>query len=261
MSQIRVVVSGIHGKMGREAAFAVMGADDLQLVGGIDPFKPSEVVSELRDVPVFEDASDCFTTVKPDVLIDFTHAKAALTTVDAAVSAGVRPVIGTTGLPADFLADIDRRLKDASIGGLHAPNFAIGALLMMRVSELIVRHMPDVEIIEYHHETKKDAPSGTAKKTAQKLAKVRADVAATAVLGNPDTDRVGLHRTDGIPIHSVRLPGFIAHQEVIFGGFGERLTIRHDSMSRTSFMPGVLLGVRSVMAATGLVDGLEHFLF
>ena len=156
----------------------------------------------------------------------------------------VRPVIGTTGFAEPFLAQLDELLRARELGGLYAPNFAVGALLMMRAAALVAPFLPQVEIIEYHHEQKRDKPSGTARKTAQVIAAQLPE------------------QTGGdIPIHSVRLPGFVAHQEIIFGGQGERLTIRHDSVSRASFMPGVLLGIRGVMTATGLVDGLEHFLF
>ncbi|MCL6446443.1 MAG: 4-hydroxy-tetrahydrodipicolinate reductase, partial [Alicyclobacillus sp.] len=162
--------------------------------------------------------------------------------VDHAVTRGVRPVIGATGYTPDDLARWDRELRAQGLGGIAAPNFALGALLMIRFAREAARWYGRAEIIELHHDGKKDAPSGTAKRTAQAMMEERGDNAA-------------------IPIHSVRLPGLVAHQEVIFGGTGEVLTIRHDSLSRTSFMPGVLTACEQVMTLTGLVHGLEHVLW
>lgn len=247
---IRVAIAGPRGRMGQEAVKAVDDAPDLELVACLD--RPSGATqSTVRTtaedtVPVFADPIACFIEARPDVLVDFTCAQSAQTIVPQAVAAGVRPVIGTTGFSQAFLHELDRDLRQQEIGGLYAPNFAIGALLMMRASELAARYLSAVTIVEYHHESKRDAPSGTAQKTAQRIEQVHAQL--TGQLAQ-------------VPIHSVRLSGFVAHQEVIFGGSDERLTIRHDSMSRKSFMPGVLLGIRSVMSATGLVDGLEHFLW
>ncbi len=248
MKPIRVVIAGVRGKMGKEAIAAVMNASDMHLVGGID--RPRTYENQLSEAdtsfPLYTDARTCFLELKPDVYVDFTDAKGAQQHVSSAVETGVRPVIGATGLPADFLQSIDRELRIVQLGGLFAPNFAIGALLMMKMSTLIAPFLPHIEVIEYHHETKKDAPSGTAKKTVDDI---------QLVLLEKEVEQ------STIPIHSVRLPGFVAHQEVIFGGDGEHLTIRHDSMSRTSFMPGVLLGIRQVIHVVGLINGLEHFLF
>ena len=246
-NHLRVAVAGIHGKMGQEVARAVNGAADLLLVGGVAREQTDDharISEEAVTVPVYDDLRTCLLTEKPDVLVDFTHAQAAQQHIAVAVELGVRPVIGTTGFAEDFLEQTDELLRARELGGLYAPNFAVGALLMMRAAAMVAPLLPQAEIIEYHHEQKRDRPSGTAKKTAQMIASQLPE---------------GVSRD--IPIHSVRLPGFVAHQEIIFGGQGERLTIRHDSMSRTSFMPGVLLGIRKVMTVTGLVDGLEHLLF
>lgn len=249
-SAIRVAIAGPRGRMGQEAVLAVAGVNDMQLVACLDRHVQEEVIRPIsvagQEIPVFYSPSACFAETHPDVLVDFTNAHAAPSLIDEAVAQGVRPVIGTTGFPEDFLQHLDRSLKSRELGGLYAPNFAIGALLMMRASEIAARFLSDVTIVEYHHASKRDAPSGTAKKTAERIERtfLERGVDATSPL-----------------IHSVRLPGFIAHQEVIFGGLDERLTIRHDSMSRKSFMPGVLLGIREVMRVTGLVDGLEHFLW
>jgi 4-hydroxy-tetrahydrodipicolinate reductase len=217
---INVAVSGAAGKMGQAVCDAVEGAADMALVGRA----VLHLGVALQDV--LGDA---------DVVVDFTQPDAALHNATLCLEAGVHCVMGTTG--ADFSA-----LEGVGSANLFvAPNFAIGAVLLMEVSQQIAKHMPEVEIIELHHDQKKDAPSGTAKRTA--------DLIRTAG-GN-------VHE----PIHSVRLPGLVAHQEVLFGGLGETLTIRHDSLSRESFMPGVLLAIRKVGGLTSSpVIGLEHLL-
>jgi len=250
---IKVIVAGARGRMGAEAVKAVSRAEDMELVACLDRSREAggdgsgEVGLAL---PMFSRLETCLDAVQADVLIDFTRAAVARTLLPEAVAAGLRPVIGTTGLAVSELHDLDVQLRGQERLGLYAPNFAIGALLMMRMAEWAARYMDGVEIIEYHHAGKIDAPSGTAARTAQRILQVRAQ------MGQDGGARWQ------VPIHSVRLPGFVAHQEVIFGGAGERLTIRHDSMDRTSFMPGVLLAVRSVMkTGAGLIDGLEHVLW
>ncbi len=255
MKKINVAVAGAYGKMGSEACRSILGSADLKLVAGI-VHKLNHSAQQI-ELPYYTNVKECIIETSPDVLVDFTHADAARDNILTCIELGVRPVIGTTGFQTEELMDYDYRLHNAQIGGLYAPNFAIGALLMMKAAEMIVPFINDVEIIEYHHTGKKDAPSGTARKTAEKLALALQDKPNRA----PLNQSVKAELVNGIPIHSVRLPGFIAHQEVIFGGQGERLTIRHDTMSRESFMPGVLLGIRSVVNVQGLVDGLEHFLF
>src|SRR4051795_4822581 len=222
---IKVVVSGAAGRMGETTCGAVEGADDMELVGRADP---------ALDTPVKDVLGSA------DVLVDFTTPDAAPANVLDAIDAGVHVVVGSTGF------DLDQLRKEVhGIGGkancFVAPNFAIGAVLMMEASKLIARHMPECEIIELHHDTKVDAPSGTAKRTAELIGEAGGNV----------------HD----PIHSVRLPGLVAHQEVIFGGEGQTLSIRHDSTSRESFMPGVLLAVRTVGSLeSSPVIGLEHIL-
>lgn len=265
MAQLRVAIAGIRGKMGQETARAVLAAPDMTLVAGIDRTRESAPDatpwSASSEIPVYTDCGDGLASANPDVLVDFTHGAAALAHAAIAVLHGVRPVIGTTGLTRSDLEDLNRALREAGLGGLYAPNFAIGAILMMRAAAMAAPYLWDVEIVEYHHAQKRDAPSGTSIRTAEEIARAR---------GTPPNPETGLRaaqgqtkaeRVAGIPIHSVRMSGFVAHQEVIFGGDGERLTIRHDSLSRASFMPGVLLGIRKVRAASGLVEGLEHFLF
>jgi len=217
---INVAVSGAAGRMGQTVCDAVEGAEDMALVGRADP----QLGVALQDV--LGDA---------DVVVDFSQPDSAIHNARMCLEAGVHCVMGTTG--ADFSA-----LEGVGNANLFvAPNFAIGAVLLMQASELIAKHMPDSEIIELHHDTKKDAPSGTALRTAALI---------RAAGGN-------VHE----PIHSVRLPGLVAHQEVIFGGLGQTLSLHHDSMSRESFMPGVLLAVRKVGSLErSPVVGLEHLL-
>ena len=222
---IRVVVSGAAGRMGETTCGAVEGADDMELVGRADP---------ALDTPV-KDVLD-----GADVLVDFTTPNAAPANVLDALDAGVHAVVGSSGF------DLEQLRKDVhGIGGkancFVAPNFAIGAVLMMEASKLIAPLMPEVEIIELHGDHKKDAPSGTAKRTAELIGEAGGNV----------------HE----PIHSVRLPGLVAHQEVTFGGEGQTLSIRHDSINRSSFMPGVLLAIRKVAdLPERFVIGLEELL-
>jgi 4-hydroxy-tetrahydrodipicolinate reductase len=217
---INVAVSGAAGKMGQAVCAAVEGADDMSLVGRADPHLRVALQDVLGDA---------------DVVVDFTQPDTALYNARLCLEAGVHCVMGTTG--ADFSV-----LEGVGSANLFvAPNFAIGAVMMMEVSQQIAKQMPEAEIIELHHDQKKDAPSGTAKRTADLIREAGGNV----------------HE----PIHSVRLPGLVAHQEVIFGGVGETLTVRHDSISRESFMPGVLLAVRKVESLDrSPVIGLEHLL-
>ncbi|MBA3865622.1 MAG: 4-hydroxy-tetrahydrodipicolinate reductase [Solirubrobacterales bacterium] len=206
---IRVAVAGAAGRMGATVCGAVAGAEGMELAGRADPALGVELVDLLRGV---------------DVVVDFTVPDTALGNVQACLEAGVHAVVGTTG----FDLDAARRAaaKSASANCFVAPNFAIGAVLLMMVAQTIAPHMPECEVIELHHDRKLDAPSGTAKRTQELI---------DAAGGN-------VHQ----PIHSVRLPGIVAHQEVIFGGEGQTLSLRHDSIDRSSFMPGVLLAVRRV---------------
>jgi 4-hydroxy-tetrahydrodipicolinate reductase len=222
---IKVLVSGAAGRMGEAACDAVEGADDMELAGRADPALDTSVADLLPGA---------------DVMVDFTTPEAAPGNVMEAIGAGVHVVVGSTGFD---LEDLRRRVTgaDGSANCFVAPNFAIGAVLMMEASKLIAPHMPEAEIVELHHDRKKDAPSGTAKRTAQLIAEAGGRV----------------HE----PIHSVRLPGLVAHQEVLFGGEGQTLSIRHDSTDRTSFMPGVLLAIRKVPdLRERFVVGLEKLL-
>jgi len=231
---IRVAVAGAAGRMGQAACGAVDGAEDMELVARADPAMGTTVTEAIGG--------------RPEVLIDFTIPATALANAREAVAAGVHVVIGTTGFdPAELEA-----FRGAGANVFVAPNFAIGAVLMMRFAAEAARHMRAAEIIELHHDRKLDAPSGTAARTAALMAAAR----ETGASGHGET---GAGAT--IPIHSVRLPGLVAHQEVILGDVGQTLTIRHDSIDRESFMPGVLLAVRRVAGLPrSPMIGLEHLL-
>ncbi len=217
---INVAVSGAAGRMGQTVCGAVEGADDMALVGRADPRLQTSLADVLGDA---------------DVVVDFTTPDAAVENARSCLEAGVHCVMGTTGAEFSELEGV------GSANLFCAPNFAIGAVLMMQLSRQAARHLPQCEVIELHHEQKLDAPSGTAKRTADLVREAGGEV----------------HE----PIHSVRLPGLVAHQEVVFGGLGETLTIRHDSISRESFMPGVLLAIRKVAALErSPVIGLENLL-
>lgn len=262
---IRVVLAGAAGKMGKEVVKAIHGAGDIQLVGAVSPLHTGTDAGELAGVGpcgvlIESDLAALLAEARPDVMIDFTTPEAVKGNAILALEAGVRPVIGSTGLsPADL--DELRALTEAKgLGALVAPNFAIGALLMMEFAARAAKYFDHAEVIELHHNQKLDAPSGTAFKTVEAMAQVQSQFGVTNV---PETEKLAGVRggeVAGIRVHSVRLPGMLAHQEVLFGGLGQVLTIRHDAMSRECYMPGVLLGVREVMRLKGLTYGLEHVL-
>ena len=246
---ITVLVNGAKGKMGREVVRAVEADADLRLVGQTDVEDPLE---------------EALGRLGPQVVVDFTHPSAAVRNTEAILRGGARPVVGTTGFRPEDIARLQALARELKLGGLIAPNFAIGAVLLMRFAAEAARFLPDVEIIELHHAEKADAPSGTAVKTAELIAERRGGEGGGAA-GRPGRDAESIPgvrggRCRGIPIHSVRLPGFVAHEEVILGGLGQTLTIRHDSLSRASFMPGVVLAVKRAPELTELVYGLERVL-
>ncbi|OEV03605.1 4-hydroxy-tetrahydrodipicolinate reductase [Streptomyces nanshensis] len=247
MSKLRVAVLGSEGRMGSEAVRAVEAADDMELAAALD-----------RD-----DSLSALTASGAEVAVDLTHPDAVMGNLEHCVSNGVHAVVGTTGWTDERLATVRGWLEASPrTGVLIAPNFGIGAVLTMRFARQAARFFESAEVVELHHPNKADAPSGTAARTAQLISSARAeaglpdqpDATSTALDGARGAD------VDGVPVHSVRLRGLVAHQEVLFGGEGETLTIRHDSLHRSSFMPGVLLGVRRVGSAPGLTYGLEHFL-
>ncbi|MFI1093178.1 4-hydroxy-tetrahydrodipicolinate reductase [Streptomyces sp. NPDC020917] len=247
MSTLRVAVIGAKGRIGSEAVRAIEAADDLELVAAVD-----------RD-----DRLDALTGAGVQVAVDLTHPDAVMSNLEFVVGHGIHAVVGTTGWTPERLAALEGWLKASpGTGALVAPNFSIGAVLTMQFAQQAARWFESVEVIELHHDNKADAPSGTAARTAQLIAAARHQ-AGRAPQQDPTTHGLQGARgadVDGVPVHSVRLRGLLAHQEVLFGGTGETLTIRHDSLHHSSFMPGILLAVRTVPTVPGLTYGLEHFL-
>ena len=230
--------------MGKESVKAVSEDPDLDLVAQTDlgDNLPGEI-----------------SQTKAQVVVDFTTAAAAMKNADCIIESGARPVIGTSGLLPEQVAELQKLCNKQNLGGIIVPNFAIGAVLMMKYSQDAAKYFPHVEVIELHHDLKADAPSGTAIKTANLLAESRGLVPQTGDEKEIFSGARGANAED-IRIHSVRLPGLVAHQEVIFGGQSQTLTIRHDSIHRDSFMPGVCLACKKVMDLNELVYGLEHLL-
>ena len=259
MPQIRVVVSGT-GKMGKEILATVCGDPDLEPVGVLEKYSAEDYLS-LPDgsglVHLDKDPQALFSRARPDVVIDFTNAEWAPQVVKAALDAGVRLVIGTTGLSNTLLSDLEGACKEKGLGAVVASNFAIGAVLMMHLARIVARHLDHAEIIELHHNQKADAPSGTAIATAQGMLASRGRPFEEASTQKETLAGTRGGSLGGIAIHSVRLPGLVAHQEVIFGGTGQTLSIRHDSTGRESFMPGILLAAKEVMNRSELVRGLD----
>jgi 4-hydroxy-tetrahydrodipicolinate reductase len=248
--KIRVAVAGARGKMGRVTIEAVRAADGLTYVGG--------VVRGAASTGEFEDMARLVAEAKPDVIVDFTHFPDSKGIALAAIAAGVRPVIGTSGYGAEDIDALRAACERAKTGCVFAPNFGIGAVLMMKFAAEAARQYRAVEIIEMHETGKKDAPSGTAMATARRLAAAGRFHRPPTAMFKADGARGA--EVDGVGIHSLRLPGVVAHQEVLFGGDGETLRIIHDSTSRSSFMPGVLLAVRAAKDLTTFIDGLEQLL-
>lgn len=233
--------------MGEQVCAAVDGAPDLELVARVD----------------VDDPLDLLTDAGAQVVVDFTTPSAVMDNLQFAVAHGMHAVVGTTGMSADRLDTIGEWLAAApGVGVLVAPNFGIGAVLSMRFAQVAARYFDSAEVVELHHPRKVDAPSGTAVRTAQLIAAARADAGMDPMPDATTQELPGARGADvdGVRVHAVRLAGLVAHQEILFGGEAEILTIRHDSLHRSSFMPGVLLGVRSVASAPGLTVGLEPFL-
>lgn len=263
MEQVRVLVTGAAGKMGQAVMNGVLNDPECALVGAVDVRLGGTDVGtmlgrECLGVKIEEDLSKAIRDTVPDVMVDFTVPDVAQFNIKTALRYGVYPVVGTTGLKEEDLSEIYACCETEKRGAFFAPNFAIGAVLMMQYAKNAAKFLPNVEIIELHHDQKMDAPSGTALRTADLIALSR-----SPVNGNTGFEKVSGARGgeyEGIHIHSVRLPGYVAHQEVIFGGLGQTLTIRHDSISRESFIPGVLLAVKEAPKRPGVVIGLENLM-
>lgn len=267
MSQsiINVAVAGASGRMGREVVRMVLEDDTLRLVAAVarttGPVDAGTLVGKPNTgVIVQADLEEALSSASADVLVDFTAPKFAMPHAELALRYGVRPIMGTTGFTPEQITELDKQCKERGIGGLIAPNFSIGAILMMKFSAMAAKYFPHVEIIEYHGDQKLDAPSGTSIKTAEWITEARQELRQ----GNPNEEEViegargGYY--NGFRIHSVRLPGVFAQQEVVFGAFGQTLKIRHDSYDRAGYMPGVNTAIKKVMDTTGMTYGFEHYL-
>lgn len=263
---IRVAIAGARGKMGQEAVHTIMKNTGMELVSILDYKEIGETLADTNlfpqnfTVPIFLDLKELHEKTKPDVLVDLTSPESVYQHTRDALGLGIRPVVGTTGFSDEELKELTAYAKEHRIGCIIAPNFAIGAVLMMKFAEQAAKYLPDIEIIELHHDQKLDAPSGTAMKTANMISKQR----EPHMQGHPKEKETleGARGAnyDGMRIHSVRLPGLLAHQQVLLGGEGQLLTIRHDSFNRGSFMSGVTLSVIKVMEIDNLVYGLENII-
>ena len=252
---IKVAVAGYAGRMGSAVVEAVSAAEDMELACGIDP------VGKVVEFPTFGTLEEAIEGCEFDVVVDFTQPSVVAHNLEVALGAGKDCVVGTTGLSTEML----KSLAEGAVNGaclFYAPNFTTGAVLMMQFAKAAAPYFPEAEVIEFHHARKKDAPSGTAVRTAQMIADARGFKSSAP---GKETELEGAEGArgalvDGVPVHSVRSMGFVATQEVIFGSMGQTLTIRHDSWDRSSYMPGVLLGIRNVGDLSGLVVGLENFM-
>ncbi|WP_164668777.1 4-hydroxy-tetrahydrodipicolinate reductase [Virgibacillus doumboii] len=262
---INIIIAGPRGKMGSEAVQMVNNEQSFDLVACLDRKNNGKIMKDLDglpdlDVPIYEDPEQCFQEVDADVFIDLTVAEAGFEHTKLALLYNIRPVVGTSGFTSDQINALADTAITNNIGCIIAPNFAVGAVLMMQFAKTAAKYLPDVEIIEKHHDQKLDAPSGSAVKTADLIRETR----ESKRQGHPDEKETlkGARgaETDGIRIHSVRLPGLVAHQEVLFGGPGQTLTVKHDSYNRGSFMDGIKLSVIKVMQLKRLVYGLENIL-
>ena len=261
---VEVLVNGACGRMGQAVLAAVLDDSELKLTGAVDVRGGADVGELLGrsslGLTVEDNLEKALEDKKPQVMVDFTRPDAVFSNVMTALKHKVSPVVGTTGLSEEEKEEIRKAAERNGTPAFIAPNFAIGAVLMMLMAKQAAKYMPDVEIIELHHDKKLDAPSGTALQTAAMIAEVR----RAHGQGHPD-EKEKLSGTrggnyEGMHIHSVRLPGYVAHQEVIFGGLGQTLSIRHDSMNRESFMPGVVLACKRVRGLKGLTVGLDKLL-
>jgi 4-hydroxy-tetrahydrodipicolinate reductase len=242
---IKVGVVGAKGRMGQAAVEAVKSSDDMHLVAAVDIGVPPTALAQAGS----------------DVIVDFTTPDAVMRTLKTCIASGIHCVVGTTGFTEERLDQVrEWCAENPTVGVLVAPNFGIGAVLMMRFAAMAAPYFESAEIIELHHPDKVDAPSGTATHTAQAIAAAREGMPPAPDATTHEVDGARGARIAGIPVHSVRARGLVAHQEVILGGIGETLTIRHDSLDRASFMPGVLLGIRRVGSHPGLTVGLAGYL-
>jgi 4-hydroxy-tetrahydrodipicolinate reductase len=266
MKKIKVLVLGASGRMGREVIKSIAKEPDLELAGAVDPRAVCDdpavmACLEKVGVKIAVGFTNDFKDAEADVVVDFTHPSVVFENCRTMLSAGKKVVVGTTGLSQAQIKELEKMTKDKNTACLVAPNFAIGAVLMMKFAELAAKFMDNAEVIELHHDKKADAPSGTALLTAERVAAVYQERGLDLKpAGGEKISGVRGGDVGGVKVHSVRLPGLVAHQEVLFGGLGQMLTIRHDSLSRESFMPGVMLAVKKIASVKGFYYGLEKLI-
>lgn len=260
-----IILAGPRGKMGSEALKMIKNDPNLTLVACIDRKNNGKTLKDINcipalNVPIYENTEECFNTIEADVFLDLTVPNVGFEHTKTALEHGIKTVVGTSGFNNEQIDELRTIAHEKNVGCIIAPNFAIGAVLMMQFAQKAAKFFPDVEIIEKHHDQKVDAPSGTALKTVDLIQEAR----KSKQQGHPDESETlqGARGgdIDGIRVHSVRLPGLVAHQEVILGGAGQTLTITHDSLSRESFMDGIKLAIDYVMQLDELIYGLENIL-
>jgi 4-hydroxy-tetrahydrodipicolinate reductase len=261
MKQIKVVILGAAGRVGRILVEAIGRTSEIRLVGAVDIKASADklVMEDGKEIPFSSDLEKMIVTSKPDVIVDFSLANSTMQAVRIAVQHKVSMVIGTTGITSDNIIEIKHLAESNRVGVILASNFAMGAVLMMHFAKLAAKYMDYAEIIELHHNQKVDAPSGTALNTAKMMIASRGRPFSQAVDESKNFPSRG-DKVTGVTIHSIRLPGLMAHQEVIFGGLGQTLNIRHDTINRECYVPGVILAIQEVVKQKGLVQGLESLL-
>lgn len=264
-AKIRVIVTGVLGKMGIETAQAIIDDKELELVGAVDVRGKNEHISTITtgcdtDILIQNDLDLVIENTKPDVMVDFTNPQAVFNNAKIALKNGITCIIGTTGLNEVELKQLEKMAIENNAGIAIIPNFAIGAVLMMKFAKEAAIYFPDVEIIEMHHDQKIDAPSGTAIKTAEMINENRTKQIPKNIREYEKIAGCRGGDLNQIRIHSVRLPGFVAHQEVIFGGIGQTLRIKHDSIDRIGFMPGVIMVIKKMVTREGLIYGMENLM-
>jgi 4-hydroxy-tetrahydrodipicolinate reductase len=257
---IRVAVHGAAGRVGREVIRAVDAAPDMTLVAAIDRIPQDELEPLPSDVSYYTDARMGFTHGKANVVVDFSVAPASLAMIPLAVGAGTRPVIGTTGFTEEQIAYLDAQCREHNLGGLLAPNFTIGAVLLGKLAAMAAPYFDYVDILEEHHEMKVDAPSGTAIGIVNAINEAHPEPFAHNEPTREPLPGTRGGESNGIAIHSSRMPGRMAHHQVTFGGPGQTLTLRHDTTNRECYMPGVLLAIRGVGDLTGITVGLDKLM-
>jgi 4-hydroxy-tetrahydrodipicolinate reductase len=260
---LKVVVNGALGRMGREVVSALCSDSELEAVGAVDIRAKDDSLplpDQSASIPLSSDLEAILGQTSPQVLVDFSMADAALSAARTATKQQVNLVIGTTGLSSDNLAEIDELAKANGVGAVVAPNFALGAVLMIHLARVAARFFDYAEIIEMHHEQKLDAPSGTALSTARAIREARQKPFLHPKVHKESLSGTRGGQLEGVAVHSVRLPGLLAHQEVIFGTAGQTLSIRHDTINRECYMPGVMLAAKKVAEHKGLVFGLDKLL-